>query len=339
MSPARKIVLDATPLAGTWGGVARFTQELLHGLSQSHSGFQYETWSDQTEPKPQGWDRRWWAWGLPRRLAQHKVALFHGTDFAVPYWGACPTVMTVHDLSPWRFPEAANRRVRERCGWLLRLRIPSYIHTPSQAIRQELIEAFGWPAERVAAIPLAASAARQPESACPWPRPYVFYLGALEPRKNLPLLLAAAKLLWEAGQEFDLLLAGQARPGFQLPAHENLHLLGALPEAQLNAFYSHALVTVYPSLYEGFGLPVLEAMQCGSPVLASDLPVLRETGGEAAAYASPGDARAWRDALAALLAHPSRRAEHRASGLAQAAKFSWAATAQAMEGLYRRAIH
>jgi glycosyltransferase involved in cell wall biosynthesis len=342
--PAKLIVLDGTPLAGPPGGIQRFTQELLSALESASRNTSPETtrfaaWSDQLPPRPTGLAKRWWSYGLPRRLQKERVALFHGTDFAVPYWPVCPSVMTIHDLSPWREPTPANTRVRQRTTWLLRAKIPTLLHTPSEAIREEVIERFRWPARRIAAIPHAAADWLLPTQPFAWPKPYFLYVGTLEDRKNLAVAIAAAQVLWKAHADFDLLLAGHSRPNYSLPEHPRLHKLGYVPDAQLPALYSGTLATLYPSTYEGFGLPILEAMKCGSPVLTSDLPVLRETGGSAAVYLPPADAGAWASAMRNFLhAATPDQADLRLASLMQASKFSWARTAQAMMELYERAL-
>ncbi len=313
------------------GGISRFTTELIRALPQVWPDAEFICLSDQREPKPRGLNKRWWLVGLRRELQRRRATLFHGTNFAVPYWPSCPSVLTLHDLSPWREPSPDNARVRQRCGWLLRTRIPTVVHTPSDAIRQEAIHYFGWPPSRIHAVPLAAADHLRPTAERAWIRPYVLYVGALEERKCLGVLVEAVRELWARGHDFDLLLAGKARTGYLLDQGERVKILGFVPEDQLAAFYSGALCTVYPSRYEGFGLPVLEALQCGSPVVCTDLPVLRETGGEAAIYAQTGQ---WAACIEAALSAPERRA----AGLAQAQRFSWKSTALRMKELYQSAL-
>jgi glycosyltransferase involved in cell wall biosynthesis len=333
-----RIALDGTPLAGPPGGIARFTKELFQALPAAWPDAEFVLLSDQLGKRPQGLDRRWWAIGLAREIRRQKVSLFHGTDFAVPYWKVCPSVMTMHDLSPWSEPSALNARVRQRTNWLLRLRIPDRIHTPSEAVREETARGFGWQKERIEAIPLAAAAHLRPTSVRAWPRPYVLYLGALEERKNLSVVVAACEELWRSGSDFDLLLAGKARANFRVPAGRRICAMGEAPEADLPSLYSGALLTVYPSRYEGFGLPVLEAMQCGCPVVASDLAVLRETGGSAALYAAPGDVAQWIERMTYLLENPEQRKARAELGLAHARNFTWQRTALAMRRLYEQCL-
>jgi glycosyltransferase involved in cell wall biosynthesis len=324
------VALDGTPLAGPMGGIRRFTDQLLLALRHEFPADNYAVVSDQFAPTPQGLDRKWWLYGLNRALARVEAQVFHGTDFAVPYLPRIPAVMTVHDLSPWREPAPASARVRRRAGLLLRLRVPTLIHTPSAAVREELIAMFRWPADRVVAVPLAAA-----EHFVPTPTshtaPYFLYLGTLEPRKNLDVLIAAMDLLRAQGLNIPLKLAGQLRDGYRLPDHPAVQWLGPQPEGDLPALLSNARAVLYPSRYEGFGLPVLEAMQCGATVIASDIPVHREVGGEAALYAPVSDPAAW----ASLMLAAERRP---ALSLARAAQYSWRQTARRMRELYQNIL-
>ncbi len=336
MPGAPKIFLDGTPLSGPPGGIRRFTEELYAALPAQWPAAEFGLISDQQEPRPQGWRKRWWSLGLAAALREREADLFHGVDFAVPYIPVCRSVMTVHDLSPWKLPDAHNQRVRERAGWLLRLRVPTMIHTPSVAVREELIQHFDWPEERVVAIPLAAAERFAPSERRVYERPYVLSVATLEPRKNLAIVVAACERLWAEGLDFDLVLVGQTREGFALAASERIHFAGYVAEGDLAAYYSHAVCTVYPSLYEGFGLPVVEAMRCGSPVIASDIAVLRESGGEAGVYAAVNDAAAWAAALRKVF--EGKDEVRREAGLRWASTFSWNKTARAMKELYERCL-
>jgi len=274
--------LDATPLTVPTGGVTRYTRELARALAASYTEDQYWLLSDQPFEMPApvaanlhkgdgphtAAERRWWLWGLNREMIRRGVEVFHGTDFSVPYLSRRPSVMTVHDLSPWLLKDASIR-VRRRVPLLLGARIPTMIITPSEAVRRAAISRFRIDAERVAAVPLAASSHFRPVGTAPPDRPYFLFVGTLEPRKNIARLIEAWREVRKS-QEVDLVLAGRVRDGFAAPAPEaGLRVLGAVPEIDLPALYSGAIAFVYPSLYEGFGLPVLEAMQCGASVITS----------------------------------------------------------------------
>jgi glycosyltransferase involved in cell wall biosynthesis len=283
--------------------------------------------------------RRWWLWGIRQAMKQSAAQLFHGTNFEVPYLGTAPSILTIHDLSPWRDPawHDAASRVRRRTPWLLRLRRARIVVTVSEAVRREVISFFGVPSTRVRAIPLAASPLFRPIPETPPPaRPFFLFVGTIEPRKNVAALVEA----WRATREqtgADLVIAGRRRADF-VPLHpENgLKLLGEVSDAELPRLYSQALAFVYPTHYEGFGLPVLEAMQCGCPVVTSSDPAVTEVSAGAAIHTH--GALELADALHSIASRPDLRAERKQAGIARASAFSWQATARATRALYAEVV-
>ena len=351
--------LDATPLTVPTGGVARYTGELARALAETFPEDRYWLFSDQpfTAPTPRpanlfdgdgprtAAERRWWLWGLPKALARQGVDLFHGTDFSVPYRRSRPSVMTLHDLSPWMDPawQPSASRVRRRTPRLLRLGLADMVITPSDAVRRGVIERFSLSPDRVVAVPLAAGAHFRPgpvpkAAARPAGVPYFLFVGTLEPRKNIARLIEAWREV-RRSQAVDLVLAGRVRHDFEPPSPEpGLKVLGAVPEADLPELYSGALACVYPSLYEGFGLPVLEAMQCGAPVIASRDPAILEVAGDAAIAVDATQIREMAQAMAAMASEPARRSEWSDKGRKQAAGFSWTRTARLTREVYDAAL-
>lgn len=347
------VALDATPLAGApIGGLARYTSQLVEALARDFPADQFLLLSDQPfslpcsapnlragDPPHNLIERRWWTFGLPREIRRHSADVFHGVDFAVPFPPTVPAVMTVHDLSPWRTDpwvdpawRARAARVRKRVPWMLRTRAAAHVITPSEAIRREVISFFHLDPARVTAIPLAAAPYFSPRPHTP-ARPYFLFAGMHEPRKNLAAILDAWTLVRQT-HDVDLVLAGPHRDDFHLPPPQpGLHRRGIVSDDELATLYSGAIALLYPSHYEGFGLPVLEALQCGTPAIISHDPALIETAGEAAIATSD-----LRSAMQSLLDDPVLRATLKTRALARASHFSWQRTARATHDLYRRLL-
>jgi glycosyltransferase involved in cell wall biosynthesis len=348
------IALDATPLLEPTGGVCRYTSELTLALAECCPEDEFWLLSDQPFPRlnaapgnvryghgPQSTlERRWWLWGLQSEISRLKIDVFHGTDFAVPYVPVRPSILTLHDLSPWLDPawHTEAERVRSRTPVLLRLGLATLLLTPSEAIRREAIARFRVPVDRIVSVPHAASAAFRPVPVAAPETPFFLFVGTLEPRKNVGLLIDAWREVRKR-HRVDLILAGRRRYDFpELAAEEGLHLLGAVSNERLPELYSACAVCVYPSFYEGFGLPVLEAMQCGAAVIASRDPAILETSAGAAVALDARDTKGWIDALTAAVENPAWVAGLREKSLRRAADFSWAKTAQRTREVYDEAI-
>ena len=345
--------LDGTPLTEPTGGIARYTWELARSLAEQYPGDQYWLLSDQPFAMPldrppnlhsgarprSPIDKRWWLWGLRHEMQRRGVELFHGTDFSVPYIpGGRPSVMTIHDLSPWmeKAWNHASTRVRNRTPQLLRLGLVTTVITPSEAVRRAVIEHFHLAPETVVAVPLAARELFHPVEPQPADVPYFLFVGTLEPRKNIVRLIDA----WRAVREHhtvDLWLVGHPRDGFSIPEYNGLRLLSSVDDAALPALYSGAVAFVYPSLYEGFGLPVLEAMQCGCPVITSCDPAITEVTGDAALHLEAANTEALSAAMIRMLQDANGSAALREAGLKRAAQFSWRETARRTREVYAAA--
>lgn len=345
-----KVALDATPLTEGTGGISRYTSELSRALAAQFPDDEYWLLSDQkfAHPSPQLrnlqcgsgprnlLERRWWLWGLQGQIGRLGLDLFHGTNFSVPYVPVRASVLTLHDLSPWldnAWHDSAER-VRARTPLLLRLGLATLVITPSEAIRKQALQRFRLGPERVIAIPSAASALFRRVPVRPCAAPYFLFVGTLEPRKNIALLLEVWREIRKR-HVVDLVLAGRVRNGFVPPqAEPGLQLLGPVPDAQLPELYSGAVAVLYPSWYEGFGLPVLEAMQCGAAVFTSCDAAISETAGGAAVQLDAGDPKAWIAALEAALEQPGWLQELRTKALERAAGFSWESTAARTREVY-----
>ncbi len=342
-----RVAIDATPLTLSSGGLRRYTLELSVALAARFPEDEYFLVSDQPfempRPAPPNLlpgggprhkaERRWWLWGLHRELQRLGAGVFHGTDFAVPYVPCRPSLLTLHDLSPWMDTawHFGADRVRRRTPLLIGLGLATMMVTPSRAVRQQAIERFHIHPRRIHAVPHAAPACFRPARKAS-ATPYFLYAGTLEPRKNLSGLMAAWR---EVRRRYavDLVLAGRRRSDFaQLSPEPGLQLMGEVSDERLAELLAGALAFVYPSLYEGFGLPVLEAMQCGTCVITSRDPAITEVAAGAAIQAgSPAElARA----MLEIAAHPERADPWRELGLRRAAEFSWRRAAELTHELY-----
>jgi glycosyltransferase involved in cell wall biosynthesis len=264
--------------------------------------------------------------------------VFHGTDFAVPYLSRCASVLTLHDLSPWATEpwRAASSRVRRRTPLLLRFGFATMIVTPTEAIRRSAIERFRLAPERVVATPLAAAACFRPANRVRPARPYFLFAGTLDARKNVDIIVGAWREI-RAARDVDLVLAGRSGTAPVRP-EPGLVIARDLTDEALAELYSHATAFLFPSHYEGFGLPVLEAMQCGAPVIASRDPAVMEVAGDSAALIDAGDAPGWKRAMERALEDDAWREDMIRRGYRRVSCFSWERTASLTRDVYQEAI-
>ncbi len=284
-------------------------------------------------PVDQGW--------LPFAAARARVGLLHTLAFPTPVLWRGRSVVTVHDATFWLHPDAVSTGMRIYYGPLFpqALARASAVFTVSEAARADLVRAAGVPAERIHVTPNGVDErffeARAPQG----PRaPYLLAVGTLEPRKNLPALLDAFRLLRRQGRDLQLLLVGRQGWTQSLPLGDlapHVRLVGALPDEDLPNLYAGAACLVLPSFYEGFGLPLVEAMAAGTPAVASDIPALREVGGEAALYADPRDPASFAHAIARVLDEREATRARVAIGRERARRFTWAACAEKTLEVYR----
>lgn len=302
----------------------------------------------------QGW--------LPPRLWAYRPALTHSAAFVGPLWGPRPLVVTFPDLIYHQQPADYDR--------LWRLVIESFaprtarraraIATLSRCTAEDLARAYGVPRGKIHVVPSGVDdaffAPITPERVAAvrarygLPERYALHSGALVRRKNLVMLVRAFSRFVAAGGD-GLTLALTGRPALGMPgaaeleaaiggspARSRIRLLGHVPAADLPPLYAGAALLLYPTLYEGQGLPPLEAMAVGTPVLASDTPAVAEATGDAAVLVDPRDELAWAAALARLLDDAGLRASLTARGRAVAAAYAWPRIAQVTLRFYRRAL-
>ena len=367
-----RVAVDATPLLGSPTGVGAFVAGLLPALA---TGSDVETsafalslrgWRDLPDRLPPGvvplrrpmaagvllraWSRadfppvEWWT---------READVVHGTNFTVPPGRRAAEVVTVHDLTPFRFPELASPASRRYPGLVRRaVERGAVVHTHSAFVAAEVIEVLGADPDRVHAVapgipttgpsPAVAGAGEVDASGG---RPYVLALGTVEPRKDLPTLVRAFDAVAAADARVDLVIAGA--PGWgqedlEAAVRRSRHgdrvkCLGYVDPVVRSKLLGGAAVFAFPSLYEGFGFPPLEAMAAGVPVVATRVGAVPEVLGEAACLVPPRDHVALAEALALVLTDRTVRAGLVEAGRARAAGFSWQACARGLTSLYRQA--
>lgn len=300
----------------------------------------------------------WEQAALPVLARRASVDILHGPVNVVPLLAPCPTVVTIHDLAFLRRPELVPAGRRRYFAALARasVRRASRVIAVSESTKRDAVELLHARPERVAVTPLAVDAAFRPvtgEALVAFQaeqgliRPFVLCVGTVEPRKNLDGVLRAFGVL-APEVPHDLVLVGAEgwltgavhATWLALPAaiRDRVRFAGFGRAEDLPAWYSAADALAFPSHYEGFGLPVLEAMACGTPVVTSTVSSLPEVAGDAALLVDPADDGALVAALRRVLTDPRLAADLRARGLARARDFSWAATAAATVAVYREAV-
>jgi len=295
---------------------------------------------------------------LPWRVRAAACDLLHAPGYVAPLVAGAPAVLTVYDLIALRFPQWCKRSnaLNYRLQMPLSIRRARRIIVPSQSTRHDLVGRFPGAAGKVRVIPLGVAARFRPctepaqrqavRERYALPPRFILFLGHNEPKKNLPGIVAGfCGLRKRSAAEVRLVIAG-AR-GWGCGAVEGqlresglaaaVHRVGYVPPEDLPCLYGLAEVFVFPSLYEGFGLPPLEAMACGTPVVASDRGALPEVLGNAAIQVDPEDPAALAAALQAVLGDPARRGQMVEKGLRQAARFPWEQTARLTEDCLREA--
>lgn len=295
-------------------------------------------------------------WRLPHLLRQQNARSYHSPYYLMPYRPGVPTVLTLHDLIPQHFPELVSVRARLLFRLFTKLALYTATHTltVSEATRRDVLAAYNVDPARITTIPHAPDLQfrPQPESELQrirdkfsLPEQYLLYLGINKPHKNLVRLLQAWQtVLTKRPSTPPLIIAGAWDPRYPqaketaaaiLP-ETAVRFLGPVENADLPGLYSGALLFVFPSLYEGFGLPVVEAMACGTAVLCSQTSSLPEVGGDAVAYFDPLNLADIANSINRMLDDDSIRHKMQTRGLAQAAKFTWQKTAMTTLQCYRQ---
>lgn len=371
-----RVALDGFPLSSPKTGIGHYTLELARALAEIASDDIFELISPLpftvgvieevqqssltnlilNNPRATSFRRRWWAIGLPLFLRQHSFDVFHGTNYEVPLWNRKRNILTIHDLSLQLHPEYHEaklvRRARRRLP--LMIRSAELIIAVSESMKREICEHLKIKPEQVAVTPEAPRRSFRPlpnsETTTIRERlgvksDFILTVGTIEPRKNLLTLVRALdQILRTTSLRPQLVVAGGE--GWLMDEFysfikksgisESVRFVGYTADEDLRALYSSCRVCVYPSLYEGFGLPPLEAMACGAPVITSRIPAIVETVGEAAVLFDPLSVDELASSLVQLWNDEGQRDQLSRAGLKQAAEFTWEQTARLTLDIYRQ---
>lgn len=291
-------------------------------------------------------------------VQKNKPDLYHEPNF-LAYKCNLPTIITVHDLSWIKFPEVhPPTRVREMNRYFeLGITRASHIITDAEFIRQEFIQHFDYPADHVTAIPLGVNESFRPHSQKGTEVTliknglkrgnYILAVGTLEPRKNLRVAIEAFLLLSkELRQRYPLVIAGSKGwllGGLEKKIHPLIQsgeiiMLGYAPQDELPHIIAGALTLVFPSIYEGFGLPPLEAMACGVPVIASDNSSIPEVVGDTGILLNAKDTQGFADAMLSLIENPALRSMLSNKALERSKKFTWEKCALSTIEVYKKVL-
>ena len=367
-----RIGLDGLPLTQLKTGVGTYTFELAQALAAHAPDDDFQLVSPKpfdlsgdgvprppnlslVYSKPNLLERRWWSLGMPSYIRRNSIDLFHGTNFEVPLRGNCPAIVTIHDLSLLLHSSTHEPRavLRGRVRLPRMARRATLVITDSEAVRQEVCEHLRVAPEKVFAIPLAPRTEFAPMSPDATgevrkrlgvEEEFVLFAGTMEPRKNLLTLIRAfEEVLRSSELRPQLVVVGKV--GWkQTDVLQNLErvffrdrikLTDYVSDADLCALYSSCRAFVYPSIYEGFGLPPLEAMACGAPVIATAVPSVMTSG---ARVISATDVAGFARNIVELLSDELARESVSAAGLKHAAKFSWEQTAMLTREVYNEAL-
>ena len=365
-----KIGIDARPIQGQFTGDSTYWRGLIEALSRLDVVF--VIYLDAKLPEPEisvsksipvrilhaPCSRVWSAWTFPRALKEDGVQVAH-VQYTIPPRMPCPTVTTIHDVSFKRHPEFFKLKDRLILDWAVKRasKKAARIIAPSKHAKNELIQLYRIDPAKITVTYEGVDAQfrpmdRQVARALVGEKhgihcPFILTLGVIQPRKNLGRLLEGfARLKGNLESGHKLIIVGKQgwleadlrRRIDKLGLTEDVILTEHVPYGDLPALYGAADVFVYPSVYEGFGLPPLEAMACGMPVITGDRSSLPEVVGEAGVMVDPYDPEAFAEAMARVLSSESLRSEMSSRGLAQARKFSWDKMARETLAVYHQVL-
>lgn len=358
-----RVLVDLLFYTGSKGGMESYVRNLYREMGSVAGSFDYVGLVPHEAQKLDlGWfpgelisanisgdKRASWARGeltvVPGAARRAQADLIHAPANLGPFRSSVPVVLTVHDLLPFAHPEWVPGPYSPVLRGLIRgaARAAKRVLTVSRQSADDLERILGIGDDRVDVVPLAGRPGTAPATGEPRADDLILSLGNRMPHKNFDTLLTAVARIPEAERP-RVVITGSHGDDPLLPLVERLgigsstSLLGWVDDAEIERLYSRASAVVIPSLFEGFGLPVLEAMSRGCPVISSDLPVLREVGGDAPVYVDARNPEALAGSIRGLLSDPAARRARSVAGLDRAAGFSWETTARSTAASFQRAL-
>jgi len=367
-----RIAIDARLNAYRQGGISQYTRQLITALAEVSQADEFISLQHRDQLRPLAIapnvirrtaltppHHRFEQWTLPLEVLLARPSVLHCPDFIAPVHRSCPAVVTIHDLAFMHYPEILDEAASAYYGQVkTNSSRADAIIAVSEATRQDIAQFLDIPIEQIdviyeAAAPLytqidlRVGEARVLNGTPVEADTFMLFVSTLEPRKNLPTLLQALRICLDRKPEVGYRLVVVGRRGWRdeaifnavrdLRLGEHVLFAGGVGQYDLRWLYNACRMYINPSLYEGFGLPLLEAMACGAACLAAATSSLPEIGGDAAIYVPPLDAAVWADEIEALWDDQERRAELGRIGLARARRFSWLRAARETLHVYQRA--
>lgn len=371
-----RIGIDATALPPQPVGAGNYIIQLIRNLDGVDSEFEFVVFAQpggrrlidipassrirwvETPPINPGLRLVWEQALFPRLIRKSAVELMHSLHYTRPYLLPCRSVVTFHDMTFFLYPHLHTRIKRIFFPMAIRLsaRTAQALIADSESTRQDAIRILDIPPHKIVAVQLGIDprfrviedslALEQVRREYKLPDQFILYVGLVEPRKNVPLLIRAYKNLAEQGLVNPLVIVG--RFGWmssevldeveRLELKDRVYFTGYVPSNDLPGIYNLASLCVYPTRYEGFGFPALEAMACGVPLITSAVSSLPEIVGDAGLLVTPDDEELLTQAMRSVLSNADLQAEMSRKGPVQAAQFTWERTARLTLQVYRQVL-